>query len=67
MVERARLAAKLGIKVHAHMLRHACGYALANAGHDTRSLQAYLDHRNIQNTTRYAALAPYRFKGFCLD
>lgn len=40
MVERAGHAAKLGIKVHAHMLRHACGYALANAGHDTRSLQA---------------------------
>ena len=54
MVERAGRAAKLGIKVHAHMLRHACGYALANAGHDTRALQAYLGHRNIQNTTRYA-------------
>jgi integrase len=67
MVERAGLAAKLGIKVHAHMLRHACGYALANAGHDTRSLQAYLGHRNIQNTTRYAALAPDRFKGFWRD
>ena len=51
MVERAGRAAKLGIKVHAHMLRHACGYALANAGHDTRALQAYLGHRNIQNTT----------------
>jgi type 1 fimbriae regulatory protein FimB/type 1 fimbriae regulatory protein FimE len=37
MVERAGRAAKLGIKVHAHMLRHACGYALANAGHDTRT------------------------------
>ena len=58
MVERAGLAAKLGIKVHAHMLRHACGYALANAGHDTRSLQAYLGHRNIQNTTRYAEPVP---------
>ncbi len=67
MVERAGQAAKLGIKVHAHMLRHACGYALANAGHDTRSLQAYLGHRNIQNTTRYAALAPDRFRGFWKD
>jgi integrase len=60
MVERAGRAAKLGIKVHAHMLRHACGYALANAGHDTRALQAYLGHRSIQNTTRYAALAQNR-------
>lgn len=67
MVERAGHAAKLGIKVHAHMLRHACGYALANAGHDTRSLQAYLGHRNIQNATRYAALAPDQFRGFWKD
>ena len=67
MVERAGRVAKLGIKVHAHMLRHACGYALANAGHDTRALQAYLGHRNIQNTTRYTALAQDRFKGFWRD
>src|SRR5262245_21531181 len=46
------------------MLRDACGYKLANDGHDTRSLQAYLGHRNIQNTTRYTALAPDRFKTF---
>jgi integrase len=67
MVERAGRGAKLGIKVHAHMLRHACGYALANAGHDTRALQAYLGHANIQNTTRYTALAQDRFKGFWRD
>ena len=40
------------------MLRHACGYALANKGIDTRTLQAYLGHRSINSTTRYAALAP---------
>jgi integrase len=67
MVERAGRSAKLGIKVHAHMLRHACGYALANAGQDTRALQAYLGHANIQNTTRYTALAQDRFKGFWQD
>ena len=67
MVERAGRAAGLGIKVHAHMLRHACGFALANAGHDTRALQAYLGHANIQNTTRYTALAEGRFKGFWRD
>jgi integrase len=67
MVERAALSAKLGIKAHAHMLRHACGYKLANDGHDTRSLQAYLGHKNIQNTTRYTAVAPDRFKGFWRD
>ena len=63
----AAAAARLGIKAHAHMLRHACGYKLANDGIDTRSLQAYLGHRNIQNTTRYTALAPDRFKGFWKD
>ena len=64
MVERAGIAAKLEFKAHPHMLRHACGYALANAGHDTRALQAYLGHRNIQHTVRYTELAPNRFKDF---
>jgi site-specific recombinase XerD len=48
--------ADLDFKAHPHMLRHACGYALANAGHDTRALQAYLGHRNIQHTVRYTEL-----------
>ena len=39
MVERAGSEAGLGFKAHPHMLRHACGYALANRGHDTRALQ----------------------------
>jgi integrase len=64
MVERAGNAAKLGFKAHPHMLRHACGFALANKGHDTRALQAYLGHRNIQHTVRYTELAPTRFKNF---
>ena len=42
------------------MLRHACGFALANKGHDTRALQAYLGHRNIQHTVRYTELSPGR-------
>ena len=67
LIERAAIAADLGIKAHAHMLRHACGYKLANDGHDTRAIQAYLGHRNIQNTTRYTALAPQRFKEFFRD
>ena len=62
MVERAGDAAKLGFKAHPHMLRHACGFALANKGHDTRALQAYLEHRNIQHTVRYTELSPDRFK-----
>ena len=52
---------------HTHRLRHPGGYKLAKDGVDTRSLQAYLGHRNIQNATRYTALAPDRFKGFRRD
>jgi site-specific recombinase XerD len=67
MLERVTTEARLEIKAHPHMLRHACGFALANAGHDTRALQAYLGHRNIQHTVRYTELAPTRFKGFWRD
>jgi site-specific recombinase XerD len=64
IVERAGEAAKLGFPAHPHMLRHACGYALANKGHDIRALQAYLGHKNIQHTVRYTELSPTRFKDF---
>jgi type 1 fimbriae regulatory protein FimB/type 1 fimbriae regulatory protein FimE len=67
MIERAGVDAKLAFKAHPHMLRHACGYALANKGHDTRALQAYLGHRNIQHTVRYTELSPTRFKDFWRD
>ena len=64
MVERAGIAARFGFKAHPHMLRHACGFALASKGHDTRALQAYLGHKNIQHTVRYTELSPTRFKSF---
>ena len=64
LIERAGEAAKLGFPAHPHMLRHACGFALANKGHDTRSLQAYLGHKNIQHTVRYTEPSPTRFKDF---
>jgi integrase len=64
MIERAGRQARLGFKAHPHMLRHACGYALANKGHDTRALQAYLGRRNIQHTVRYTELSPTRFRDF---
>ena len=59
-----RLGQRAGMpfQVFPHMLRHACGYALANAGHDTRALQAWLGHKNIQHTVRYTELAPDRFQ-----
>jgi site-specific recombinase XerD len=50
--------------IHPHMLRHACGFKLANDGHDTRALQHYLEHKNIQHTVRYTDMAPDRFKDF---
>jgi integrase len=64
MIERAGKVARLAFKAHPHMLRHTCGYALANRGHDTRALQAYLGHKNIQHTVRYTELSPTRFKNF---
>ena len=63
LIERAGIAAKLGFKAHSHMLRHACGFALVNKGTDTRTLQGYLGHRNIQNTVRYTELDANRYRG----
>ena len=54
--------ANLSVAVHPHMLRHACGYALADQGADTRLIQDYLGHRNIQHTVRYTASNPARFE-----
>ena len=68
-----RMVTRLGVKagftfqVHPHMLRHACGYKLANDGRDTRAIQHYLGHKNIQHTVGYTALASDRFKGFWTD
>ncbi len=67
LVARAGLAAEFEFPVHPHMLRHACGFKLANDGHDTRSLQHYLGHKNIAHTVRYTELAPDRFKMFWRD
>jgi len=47
--------AELDIAAHPHMLRHACSFALADQGADTRLIQDYLGHRNIQHTVRYTA------------
>ena len=60
-------AAKFPFPIHPHMLRHACGYKLANDGRDTRALQHYLGHKNIMHTVRYTELSPERFKNFWED
>lgn len=67
IIERAGELANLAFPVHAHMLRHACGYALAAKGVDTRTIQGYLGHNNIQHTVRYTELSPLRFKGLWDD
>jgi len=67
MVARAGEAAGFAFLIHSHMLRHSCGYKLANDGQDTRAIQHYLGHQSIASTVRYTALAPDRFKGFWKD
>lgn len=64
LVKRIGARAGFDFGVHCHMLRHACGYALANAGHDTRAIQDWLGHRSIQHTVRYTELTPTRFRDF---
>ena len=54
--------AGLPLPAYPHLLRHACGYALADQGADTRLIQDYLGHRNIQHTVRYTAANPARFE-----
>ena len=67
MISRAGQAAGIPFPVHPHMLRHACGFKLANDGQDTRAVQHYLGHKNIQHNVRYTELAPGRFRDFWRD
>jgi len=67
IISRAGEHAKIGFSVHPHMLRHSTGYKLANDGHDTRAIQHYLGHKNIQHTVRYTELSANRFKDFWRD
>jgi len=67
MIGRLGQAAKMPFPIHPHMLRHATGFKLANQGVDTRSLQHYLGHKNIQHTVRYTELSPDRFRDFWKD
>jgi type 1 fimbriae regulatory protein FimB/type 1 fimbriae regulatory protein FimE len=50
IIERTGKEANLPLSVHPHMLRHSCGFYLANKGYDTRVIQAYLGHKNMQHT-----------------
>jgi site-specific recombinase XerD len=64
LLSRIGQAAAFPFPVHPHMLRHACGFKLAHDGHDTRALQEWLGHRNMQHTTRYTELTSKRFRDF---
>ena len=67
LITRAGEKAEIDFPVHPHMLRHACGFKLANDGQDTRALQHYLGHKNIQHTVRYTELTSKRFDNFWKD
>jgi integrase len=64
LVKRAGRKAKLPFQCHSHMLRHSAGYKLAGDGHDTRSIQDYLGHKDIRQTVRYTQLSPKPFRDF---
>jgi type 1 fimbriae regulatory protein FimB/type 1 fimbriae regulatory protein FimE len=67
IVKRAGETAALDLPAHPHMLRHGCGFYLANKGVDTRTIQSYLGHKNIQHTVRYTELSPGRFRNLWDD
>jgi type 1 fimbriae regulatory protein FimE len=67
MIKRGGEQAEFGFPIHPHMLRHSAGYKLANDAQDTRAIQHYMGHKNIQHTVRYTELSPQRFKDFWKD
>lgn len=62
IIKRSGQNADLG-KLHPHMLRHSCGFYLANQGYDLRLIQDYLGHRDPKHTVRYTRVASSRFEG----
>jgi len=67
MIAQAGETVALGFPVHPHQLRHSCGFKLANDKQDTRAIQLFLGHRNIQHTVKYTELAAGRFQDFWRD
>lgn len=64
MFQKWRKLVNLDVHAHAHALRHACGHTLADKNVDTRHIQDYLGHKNIQNTVRYTKLSDTKFKNY---
>jgi len=67
MLRRTGAESGVGLPVHPHMLRHACGYKLANESADTRALQLYLGHKDIRHTVRYSELSSAAFNNLWKD
>ena len=67
MVQKAGERSGIEFSVHPHMLRHACGFYLANKGTDLRTIQMYLGHANIANTVIYTQLSSGKFRGLWND
>ena len=67
MIKRAGDEAGFTFPIHPHMLRHGTGFYLANKGYDTRMIQLYMGHSNINNTAIYTQLSSTRFDGISWD
>lgn len=67
LIERTGEKANLDIKVHAHMLRHTCGYLLINNGYNSRTVQDYLGHRQFSMTEKYTRMAPNAYDNIDWD
>lgn len=64
IIARAAKVAKISFPVHPYMLRHAKGFQLGSKGVDTKAIQAYFGHRNIQHTAGYTPDQADQFDGF---
>jgi type 1 fimbriae regulatory protein FimB len=62
LLKRCSVLGGLPFPVNPHMLRHGCGFALANMGHDTRLIQDYLGHKEIRHTVIYTRTSAKRFE-----
>jgi integrase len=67
IIARAGEVTGFDFPIHPHMLRHSCGFYLASKGYDTRIIQDYLGHKQIQHTVKYTQLAPNRFDAIKWD
>lgn len=63
VVRQAARLAKIPFPVHPHMLRHARGYKLVNAGTDIRKIAGFLGHKSLKTTMRYTQIDYRQYEG----